>query len=54
MSYGSIYVSKTGSIQVSGIESGGGYDRNVTEPKTLTATIDYIHMNPVRAGKVET
>lgn len=32
---------------------GGGYDRNVVEPRTLLATIDYIHLNPVRRGLVE-
>jgi len=34
-------------------QSGGGYDRNITEPKTLLSMIDYIHMNPVRRGLVE-
>jgi putative transposase len=34
-------------------QSGGGYDRNVVEPKTLLAMIDYIHLNPVRRGLVE-
>jgi len=34
-------------------QSGGGYDRNVTEPRTLRAMIDYIHLNPVRRGLVE-
>ena len=34
-------------------QSGGGYDRNTTEPKTLLRMIDYIHMNPVRRGLVE-
>jgi putative transposase len=29
-------------------QRGGGYDRNVTEPKTIWAQIDYIHANPVR------
>jgi putative transposase len=33
--------------------SGGGYDRNVSEPATLLTMIDYIHMNPVRRGLVE-
>ncbi|MHC4399188.1 MAG: REP-associated tyrosine transposase [Planctomycetota bacterium] len=27
-----------------------GYDRNLTEPKTVLASIDYIHMNPLRRG----
>ncbi|HEY6564152.1 MAG TPA: hypothetical protein VIY86_06620 [Pirellulaceae bacterium] len=34
-------------------QSGGGYDRNLTEPKTLMQVIDYIHMNPVRRGLVD-
>lgn len=29
-------------------QRGGGYDRNLTEPRTIQATIDYIHANPVR------
>jgi putative transposase len=33
-------------------QSGGGYDRNIDEPKTLSTMIDYIHMNPVRRGLV--
>jgi len=31
-------------------QSGGGYDRNITEGRTLLKMIDYIHNNPVRAG----
>jgi putative transposase len=34
-------------------KSGGGYDRNITEPDTLRQMIDYIHLNPVRRGFVE-
>jgi len=34
-------------------QSGGGYDRNVTDGKTLMEMIDYIHLNPVRRGLVE-
>jgi putative transposase len=34
-------------------QSGGGYDRNITEPSTLMHVIDYIHNNPVRRGLVE-
>ena len=34
-------------------QSGGGYDRNITEPKTLMQVIEYIHLNPVRRGLVE-
>ena len=33
--------------------SGGGYDRNIIEPQTLSQMIDYIHLNPVRRGLVE-
>ncbi len=31
-------------------QRGGGYDRNLTEPRTIWAEIDYIHANPVRRG----
>ena len=34
-------------------QSGGGYDRNILEPSTLLAMIDYLHLNPVRRGLVE-
>ena len=34
-------------------QPGGGYDRNITEPKTLLKMIDYIHLNPVRKLLVE-
>ena len=34
-------------------QSGGGYDRNVRTAKALKATIEYIHLNPVRRGLVE-
>ena len=34
-------------------QEGPGYDRNLTEPQTLLAAIDYIHLNPVRTGFVE-
>ena len=34
-------------------QSGGGYDRNITEPRTLMAAIDYIHRNPLRGGLIE-
>ena len=34
-------------------QRGGGYDRNITEVKTLEAMIEYLHMNPVRKGLVE-
>lgn len=33
-------------------QSGGGYDRNITEASTLLFMIDYIHQNPVRRGLV--
>jgi putative transposase len=35
-------------------QPGGGYDRNVVQANTLWACIEYIHMNPVRRGLVET
>jgi len=31
-------------------QRGGGYDRNLVSTKTVHATIDYIHANPVRRG----
>jgi putative transposase len=34
-------------------QRGGGYDRNVTDPGTLRAMIEYIHANPVRRGLVD-
>jgi putative transposase len=34
-------------------QSGGGFDCNIGEPRTLRAVIDSIHMNPVRRGLVE-
>ena len=34
-------------------QSGGGYDRNITEPATLLKMIGYLHLNPVRKGFVE-
>ncbi len=33
-------------------QRGGGYDRNITDPATLRAMIEYIHNNPVRRGLV--
>ncbi len=35
-------------------QRGGGYDRNLTEPKAVWAEIDYFHANPVRRGLCET
>jgi putative transposase len=35
-------------------QRGGGYDRNITEPTTIFAEIDYFHINPVRRGLCET
>jgi putative transposase len=34
-------------------QSGGGYDRNIDQPRTLMGMIDYVHSNPVRRGLVE-
>jgi len=32
---------------------GGGYDRNIVEPATLSRMIEYIHLNPLRRGLVD-
>jgi len=34
-------------------QPGGGYDRNIVEPRTLASILDYVHLNPVRRGLVE-
>ena len=34
-------------------QRGGGYDWNLTRPKTIHATSDYIHANPVRRELVD-
>jgi len=34
-------------------QTGGGYDRNITEASALLFMIEYIHQNPVRRGLVE-
>src|SRR5208337_2967331 len=34
-------------------QPGGGCDRNIIEPRTLSARIDYIYLNPVRRGLVD-
>jgi putative transposase len=34
-------------------QAGGGYDRNIVEPTTVLAVVDYLHLNPVRRGLVE-
>jgi putative transposase len=33
-------------------QAGGGYDRNVVQPETAHAMVEYIHLNPVRRGLV--
>ena len=33
-------------------QEGPGYDRNLTEPRTILTAIDYVHENPVRRGLV--
>ena len=33
-------------------QEGASYDRNLFEPKSVLAAIDYIHLNPVRRGLV--
>ena len=34
-------------------QEGGGYDRNLIEPKAIYAALEYIHLNPVRRGLVQ-
>lgn len=34
-------------------QEGPGYDRNLTDPSTVLAAIDYLHRNPVRRQHVE-
>lgn len=31
-------------------QEGPGYDRNLTTPKAVLASLDYLHLNPVRRG----
>ena len=33
-------------------QQGGGYDRNIVNPKVAWASVDYLHDNPVRRGLV--
>jgi putative transposase len=33
-------------------QSGGGFDRNTVEPRTLMRMVEYVHLNPVRRGLV--
>jgi putative transposase len=39
-----------GSVACRFWQRGGGYDRNLMEPKAIHAEIEYIHANPVRRG----
>jgi putative transposase len=34
-------------------QSGGGFDRNIWEPRTLMSMVDYVHMNQIRRGLME-
>lgn len=34
-------------------QEGAGYDRNISTPKALESSINYIHMNPVKRGLCE-
>jgi REP-associated tyrosine transposase len=43
-------VQPSGKVHYRFWQRGGGYDRNVFEPATLLAMIEYIHNNPVRRG----
>jgi putative transposase len=33
-------------------QPGAGFDRNITEPRTLERMVEYLHLNPVRKGLV--
>ena len=35
-------------------QQGGGYDRNIVNPRAAWGSVDYLHLNPVRRGLVET
>ena len=35
-------------------QAGGGYDRNVTEPRAAHEMLEYVHNNPVRRGLAQT
>jgi putative transposase len=41
---------QSGALRFHFWQSGPGYDRNLTEPKAVTAAIAYLHANPVRRG----
>jgi putative transposase len=34
-------------------QEGPGYDRNLNQPRSVLASIDYLHLNPVRRGLCE-
>jgi putative transposase len=33
-------------------QKGGGYDRNIYEPRAMLGSMDYLHLNPVRKDLV--
>jgi REP-associated tyrosine transposase len=43
----------TGKIEHRFWQQGGGYDRNIESAETAWAVVEYIHLNPVRRGLVE-
>jgi putative transposase len=43
-----------GGVQYRFWQRGGGYDRNLTEAKSIWNEIDYFHGNPVRRGLCDT
>jgi putative transposase len=43
---------RKGKVVYSIWQPGGGYDRNMSSNHVIEASIDYIHMNPVRKGMV--
>jgi putative transposase len=46
-------VQPNGQIHYRFWQRGGGYDRNINDPRTLLYMIEYIHQNPVRRGLVK-
>jgi putative transposase len=44
---------KNGRMQYRFWQRGGGYDRNMTTPEIIRASIEYMHQNPMRRKLVE-
>jgi len=46
-------INKTGTITYRFWQRGGGYDRNMIHSEIIRASIEYLHLNPVRKHLVE-